>query len=254
MGKLTIMSRKDGVTDLAVDVVWHDKANTALDTVLKPGATSISDRCTAIWGTARSMVGKALSSVNLLERSLGVPGSNYSTGSMSKKSLDLATKCFEFFWGPVTVTRVTDIKDRLKYLKSAFLEDFTVRLITPQPAGSTTKASVRVNHKASAVGAGDHVKRIKFFANLVESGKFDDQGINSMSGTLVHEMSHLVLVTVDKVYSAKKCLELDVDEKIVNADNYKYYIELFQYRDLNVGLTALSKSSADLSHVAPEED
>jgi hypothetical protein len=253
MGKLTIMSRKTTVTEAEVDVVWHDKANTALDTVLKAGATSVADRCTAVWSTARSMVGKALASVNLLERSLGVPGSNYATGSMAKKNLDLATKCFEFFWGPVTVTRVTDIKDRLKYLKTAFLDDFTVRLITPQPAGSTTKASIRVNHKVSALGAGDYVKRIKFFATLVESGKFDDQGINSMSGTLVHEMSHLVLATVDKVYSAKKCLALDDDDKIVNADNYKYYIELFQYRDLNVGLTALSKSSADLSHVAPED-
>jgi Lysine-specific metallo-endopeptidase len=253
VGKLTILSRKTGVTELAVDAVWHDAANTALDTVLKPAATSLADRCTAIWSTARTVAGKALGSIKLLERSLGVPGSNYAAGSIATKNLELAKKCFELFWGPVTVTRVADLKERMNYLKKAFMDDFTVRLITPQPVGSTTKASVRVSHKASAVGAGDHTKRIKFFANLVESGKFDDQGINSMAGTLLHEMSHLVLVTVDKVYSAKKCLELDVDERIVNADNYKYYIELFQYRDLNVGLTALSKSSADLSHVAPED-
>jgi len=253
VGTLTIMTDKAGLAVKAVDTVWNDKTNTALTTVLAPCKQAVRDRCTAIWGVARTNVNKALASVKLVERSVGVPESNYGLGTAGAANLALAKKCFELFWGPATAITCKDLKDRLTYLKSAFYDDFTVRLITPQPGGVTAKASVRVAHKASSVGGGDHAQRIKFFALLVSSGRFDDQGINSMGGTLVHEMSHLVLTTVDKVYKAKKCMELDDADKIVNADNYKYYVELFQYRDLAIGLKALADSSPDLAHVAPED-
>lgn len=248
MGKLTVLTDKSGLTAGAADAVWNDRTNTDLDSVLKACSQSHADRCRVIWGLARTYVAKAQASVKLLERTVAAG----LKPSATAETITLAQKCFELFWGPVSATRCKEIGERLDYLRLAFLDDFTVRIITPQPTGSTTKASVRVAHKASSVGAGDHAKRIKFFALLVESGRFDDSGINSMWGTLVHEMSHLVLTTVDEVYSAKKSIALDDDKKIVNADNYKYYCELFQYRKLDVALTALSKSSPDLAHVSPE--
>jgi hypothetical protein len=252
MGKLTVLKSKAGALAVAVDTAWGDPKVTNLTAVLEPCSKAFADRSVAIWSVARSFVTKACTSLSLIERSLGSPENEAKLGTMGLKNLKLAKSAFELFWGPLTVLSCAEMRERMGYLKAAFLDDFTVRLIVPQPVGKTSKASVLVKHKASKAGADDYTHRIKFFELLVSSGKFDDSGINSMAGTLVHEMSHLVLATVDHVYGAKKSSELSDAEKLTNADNYKYYCELFQYRDLKIGFEALNKSSPDLAHEPPE--
>jgi predicted metallopeptidase len=60
--------------------------------------------------------------------------------------------------------------------------------------------------------------------------KYSSIGTNSTLGTIIHELSHLSLRTRDIIYGMKNCAEKLTDaQKILNADNYKYYAEVFQY-------------------------
>ena len=104
------------------------------------------------------------------------------------------------------------------------------------------------SHCATAPGQ-PFTPKIHFCPALVTG--FSSLGTNSAAGTIIHEMTHLVLNTDDKIYGMKSCSELSDSDKLVNADNYKYYSELFQLVSLSM-MPALS-DSYDGTHTPPRK-
>ncbi len=78
---------------------------------------------------------------------------------------------------------------------------------------------------------------------------FSVLGTNSTLGTIIHELSHLAVATVDHRYGMRNCVEVLNDaKKLTNADNYKYYTEVFQYPQFK--MRPLS-NAYDAGHMPP---
>jgi hypothetical protein len=146
-----------------------------------------------------------------------------------------AQKAFQRFWG---ANPAATVATRLHHLKTAFFSTTKALTIHYDPT-DPDKAYVFTADKASGPGAGDYTPDIYFAPALVTSGNYATLGTNSAAGTIIHELSHLVLATVDNIYGMKSCSELSDADKVTNADNYKYYCELFQLANL-ANLPALS--------------
>ncbi len=130
---------------------------------------------------------------------------------------------FKLFWGPVTEERCALVAENYRLVALALNGDLTIIY----DANDDSKAYVYVSACADAPG-GDFTAEMRFCPPLLED--FAAIGTNSAMGTIVHEMSHLVLGTEDHVYGMKSCTELTPGERVENADNFKYYTERFQYR------------------------
>ncbi len=190
-----------------------------------------TDLYQAAFNQAKLILGKAQSSAQAVV-------------SMSKSSPTYAdvSKAFKRFWGsndPTTVSR------RLGMVKSAML---TSDLVIEYDPTDTSKAYVFASHCATSEGQA-FTPKIHFCPALVTG--FSSLGTNSAAGTIIHEMTHLVLNTDDKIYGMKSCSELSDPNKLVNADNYKYYSELFQLVRLSM-MPALS-DSYDGTHSPPRK-
>jgi Lysine-specific metallo-endopeptidase len=131
---------------------------------------------------------------------------------------------FTTFWGPLTEDRATALAENYRLLMAALLGDLTIEY---DGTDLTSKAYVFVADCATDPGD-PYTAKMHFCPPLLDS--YAAIGTNSAMGTIIHELSHLVLGTADHVYGMKSCTELLTPEKITNADNYKYYSELFQYR------------------------
>ena len=152
-------------------------------------------------------------------------------------------KAFKTFWGS---NSIMDVTTRLNLLKTAFYsKDFNINYHKNKP-GKSTKAFVYVSDCATVMG-GDYTPDI-YLTDLLMSD-FSSMGTNSALGTILHETSHLVLATDDHVYGMKSCSELTKGEKLTNADNYKYYLEIFQKVDCSMALVL--SDSYDHDHMPP---
>ena len=152
-------------------------------------------------------------------------------------------KAYQRFWGGNDSSTVAT---RLTTLKSAFIMKDLKIIFSTGVASVTAKAFVYNVDKATAPG-GAYTGELYFCKPLISG--YASMGTNSAAGTIVHEMSHLVLATVDKKYGMKSCSELSDADKIVNADNFKYYCELFQLARLSL-MPELS-DAYDMSHSPP---
>lgn len=130
---------------------------------------------------------------------------------------------FTTFWGPVTEERCTLVADNLQLILNAMLTNLTVIYDDTDDS----KAYVYTAHCAALPG-GAFTAQIQFCPPLLED--YAALGTNSALGTIVHEMSHLVLGTDDHIYGMLSCSGQAPANRVTNADNYKYYTELFQYR------------------------
>lgn len=190
-----------------------------------------TDRYVAAFNQAKTILSKAQMSAQ-------------SMATMSKSSPAYAdiSKAFKRFWG---ANDPTTIAMRIGLVKNAML---TSDLVISYDATDTSKAYVFASHCATSPGQA-FTAQIQFCPALVTG--FSSLGTNSAAGTIVHEMTHLVLNTDDKVYGMKSCTELTDPNKLVNADNYKYYSELFQLARLSL-MPALS-DSYDGTHSPPRK-
>lgn len=132
-----------------------------------------------------------------------------------------AKKAFLNFFGgnsPATVAL------HFGYIKQAIINDLT---ITYDATDNDSKAYIFRKDKAPAAG-GAFTAEMYLCPPLYAS--YSVLGTNSTLGTIIHELSHLTVATVDHVYGMKSSVEtLTNAEKLTNADNYKYYAEVFQY-------------------------
>ena len=132
-----------------------------------------------------------------------------------------ARKAFLSFFGgnsPATVAL------HYGYIKKAIISDLT---ITYDATDNDSKAYIFRVDKALAAG-GAFTAEMYLCPPLYAS--YSVLGTNSTLGTIIHELSHLTVSTVDHVYGMKSSVEtLTNAEKLTNADNYKYYAEVFQY-------------------------
>lgn len=132
-----------------------------------------------------------------------------------------AKKAFLSFFGgnsPATVAQ------HYGYIKQAIISDLT---ITYDATDDDSKAYIFKVDKALVAG-GVFTAEMYLCPPLYAS--YSVLGTNSTLGTIIHELSHLTVSTVDHVYGMKSCVQTLTDaEKLTNADNYKYYAEVFQY-------------------------
>jgi hypothetical protein len=138
-------------------------------------------------------------------------------------AFDAQRSRFTTFWGPLTEERCTLVATNLQLILTAMLTNLTVIYDDKKKS----KAYVFVKHCAKSPGE-EFAGRIHFCPPLLEN--YAALGTNSALGTIVHEMSHLVLGTDDHIYGMLSCSGLTPPNRVTNADNYKYYTELFQYR------------------------
>ena len=189
------------------------------------------DKYKAAFTQAKTIVTKA-------QQSSGSLGSNRSKTS---EAFVWARRAFERFWGG---NDSDDVAGFLRTLKNAFYADLTIKY-----DGAEADSKAYVYEKSMATAPGNPYTAEMFFCPALIQG-FAALGTNSAAGTIVHEMSHLVLATADHVYGMKSCTELADDKKITNADNFKYYCELFQLATLKT-LPVLA-DSYDLKHSPPK--
>ncbi|MHC4654269.1 MAG: M35 family metallo-endopeptidase [Planctomycetota bacterium] len=147
------------------------------------------------------------------------------------------------FWGN---NNSTTVASRLRILKNALISADLKIIYSTDDDGGTTKAFIYEDDQAPNPG-GAYTPNIYFCPPLIKG--YAALGTNSASGSIIHEMSHLILATDDKTYKMKSCSELSDANKLVNADNYKYYCELFFLARLSL-MPALS-DAYDLSHRPP---
>ena len=196
-----------------------------------PGGTNLSPYKNA-FQQAKVIVSKAAQSANSVK-----------TMNKSSAAYKDVVKAYKRFWGGNDSLTVAS---RLTTLKSAFIMKNLKIIYSTDDDGGTTKAFIYTVDKATAPG-GAYTGELYFCPSLIAG--FATMGTNSAAGTIVHEMSHLVLATVDKIYGMKSCSELSDAHKIVNADNFKYYCELYQLARLSL-MPNLS-DAYDLSHSPP---
>jgi hypothetical protein len=138
-------------------------------------------------------------------------------------AFDAQRNRFTTFWGPLTEGRCTLVATNLQLMLTAIMTDLTIIY----DDADDSKAYVFSAHCAASPGQ-PFTAQIQFCPPLLED--FAALGTNSALGTILHEMSHLVLGTDDHQYGMLSCSGLTPDRRVTNADNYKYYSELFQYR------------------------
>lgn len=196
-----------------------------------PGGTNLAPYRNA-FQQAKVIVTKAAQSAN-------------SVKSMNKSATAYkdVLKAYQRFWG---ANDSSTVASRLTTLKSAFIMKDLKIIYSTDDDGGKTKAFIYSVDAAPAPG-GAYTGELYFCPTLIKG--FATMGTNSAAGTIVHEMSHLVLSTVDKIYGMKKCSELSDAHKIINADNFKYYCELYQLARLSL-MPKLS-DAYDLSHSPP---
>lgn len=135
------------------------------------------------------------------------------------------------------------VASHLGLMKSALtISDMAIVYDATDPA----KAYVTVADCASKPGD-PFTARIQFCSALITG--YGVLGTNSSAGTIVHELSHLVLNTDDHIYGMKSCTGLSDAKKLTNADNFKYYVELFQLARLSL-MPKLS-DAYDKNHAPP---
>lgn len=183
------------------------------------GFTVDVDKYKTAFNQAKTIIGKAQLSA----------ASVSSNKSKVGEAFGWARTAYARFWGGNNPDTVAGL---LKILKSAFYNDLTIKFDANDP----DKAYVYSSDKATKPGQ-PYTAELYFCPALIKG--YATLGTNSAAGTIVHEMSHLVLATVDNKYGMKSCTEIADDEKINNADNFKYYCELFQLVSLKK-LPALS--------------
>jgi len=145
-------------------------------------------------------------------------GKDFNANTDHKKN---AKKAFLNFFGnnsPATIAL------HYGYIKQAIINDLT---ITYDDTDNDSKAYIFRKDKAAAAG-GAFTAEMYLCPPLYAS--YAVLGTNSTLGTIIHELSHLTVSTVDHVYGMKSSVEtLTNAQKLTNADNYKYYAEVFQY-------------------------
>jgi hypothetical protein len=165
-----------------------------------------------------------------------IPGSKLDTDH--KKN---AKKAFLSFFGgnnPVTVAQ------HYGYIKKAMIDALT---ITYDATDLVAKAYIFTADKAPAPG-GIFTPDLYLCPALYAS--YSVLGTNSTLGTIIHELSHLTVSTVDHVYGMRSCVETLTDaQKLTNADNYKYYAEVFQYPKYQMRALA---DTYDASNIPPK--
>lgn len=165
---------------------------------------------------AVSSVSNLLATVIAQTRMLATP--NFNPNTDHKKN---ARKAFQSFFGGNSAATVAQ---HFGYIKQAIISDLT---ITYDATDADSKAYIFTVDKAPAPG-GAYTADLYLCPTLYAS--FSVLGTNSTLGTIIHELSHLTVATVDHVYGMRSCVEdLNAGEKLTNADNYKYYAEVFQY-------------------------
>lgn len=212
----------------AGDAAWNDAATAITAPLFQPVPSITKQKFDRIMGDVRSNVAKAHRGLKMIEKGLQDP-------TRRPAHYAKASQLFADYFGQCDLITVQAVIQRYDYIRQGLSQDILVRHVTPQPAGRQgTKASVRTAHKATAPGAGDFTPRIKFYDKLI-SGQFAVLGANSMWGSLLHEMSHLFLGTSDHAYKPSRIKALTAAQQISNADQYKYFTELWQYQSLGVG-------------------
>ncbi|WP_341736127.1 M35 family metallo-endopeptidase [Microcoleus sp. CAWBG640] len=189
------------------------------------------DKYIAAFNQAKNIVSKAYSSANSLQ-------------TMNKASdayKDVLT-AFKRFWGD---NKPEIVAKKLKSLKEALISKPIQ--IKYDPKDTSSKAYVFCKDCATSKSV-NYNPVMHFCQPLIAD--YSVLGTNSAAGTIIHELSHLVLGTDDKIYGMNSCsINLSDVDKLVNADNYKYYCELFQLARLSL-MPELS-DSYDLSHKPP---
>ncbi|HKW54118.1 MAG TPA: M35 family metallo-endopeptidase [Stellaceae bacterium] len=196
------------------------------------GFTTDVEKYHAAYNQAKQVLSKAYNSAKSLTT---LTDQNRNTSGIK----DAQAAFTRFFGGndPKTVA------DRLRMMKNALtISDMEIVYDATDPA----KAYVNVADCANAPGD-PFTAKIQFCKALITG--YSVLGTNSSAGTIVHELSHLVLNTDDHIYGMKSCTELDDGDKLTNADNFKYYAELFQLARLSL-MPQLS-DSYDLKHSPP---
>ncbi len=131
-----------------------------------------------------------------------------------------AKAAFASFFGandPAIVSRY------LGYIRKGAINDLTVTY----DGDDDSKAFVYTADKATTPG-GTYTADLYLCPPLFTG--YSVLGTNSTLGTIIHELSHLTLGTVDHCYGMRSCVRTLSDaQKLNNADNYKYYSEVFQY-------------------------
>ncbi|WP_178130709.1 M35 family metallo-endopeptidase [Reyranella sp. CPCC 100927] len=171
-----------------------------------------TDLYNAAFMNAKTLVHKAAMSAGSL---LSLP-----TTSPTYKN---AKAAFTRFWGkrgPASVSA------KLNAIYIAMVsQDWTINYDPSENAYAYVLTSDCVSYSKD-----DFTARIAFCPPLVNT--LSALGTNSAAGTIIHEISHLVLGTEDIEYGMKSCSELEDRDKIINADNFQYYCELFQLTSL----------------------
>jgi hypothetical protein len=188
------------------------------------------DKYKAAFNAAKTIVTKAQLSA----------GSISTNKSKTGDAFAQARTAFRRFWGGNDSDAVAEL---LRILKNAFYSDLKI-IFNNDP---DSKAFVYESDQAKAPGS-PYTAEMCFCPPLIEG--FAAMGTNSAAGTIVHEMSHLVLATDDHKYGMKSCTEIADNKKIANADNFKYYCELFQLVSLK-NLPVLS-DAYDLKNAPPK--
>lgn len=186
----------------------------------------------AAFGQAKTIVGKAYASAESIRRNAKMNGEAFAN----------ARKAYTRFWGG---NDSDEVARQLRYLKNALFNDLTIKF---DATDKTAKAYIFDDDVAKVIG-GDYTAEMYFCPPLLNN--YAALGTNSAAGTIVHELSHLVLRTEDHKYGMKSVTEISDQQKLTNADNFKYYCELFQLVNLS-NLPVLS-DAYDLSHVAPKK-
>lgn len=165
---------------------------------------------------AMASVSHLLGTVVTQTRSLSAPSAS---SSVSKVNAKTAFKSFFGANSPATVA------SHYGYIKSAAVDALTVEY---DGAELGAKAYIFTSCKAPAPG-GAFTAKLYLCPPLFDS--YSVLGTNSTLGTIIHELSHLAVSTVDHKYGMKRVVETLTDsQKLTNADNYKYYAEVFQFR------------------------
>lgn len=198
------------------------------------GFGSDAEEYQAAYKQAKNILGKAHHSAKSL---VDVTDQNRNAAGIK----DAQAAFSRFFGGNSPKT----VADHLRLMKNALtIADMEIRF----DGKDKSKAYVFTKHCAKKPGD-PFTAQIQFCQPLIVG--YGVLGTNSAAGTIVHELSHLVLATADHVYGMKKCTGLADDKKLTNADNYKYYAELFQLARLS--LMPELRDDYDLSH-APTRD
>jgi hypothetical protein len=185
--------------------------------------TTSVDKYKAAFNQAKTIASRAHSSANSL-----------STMKRSSPAYKDATKAFKRFWSTNTPRAVAA---NLLILKRAFI---VTKLRINYDAGDMGSKAYIFEEDGADQPGGAFTPDMYFCPPLISG--YASLGTNSAAGTIVHEMSHLVLGTDDHIYGMKSCSDsLTAARQITNADNYKYYCELFQLARLSL-MPALSDS------------